>query len=96
MDNPGLRTLATFLGQIRRHQPATYSALSRERDRGYGMINRYLAFCLREGLILVSSTRKTMGRYLSKTYVLSERGEKLLEVVPPEGPISRRAAAAGC
>jgi len=85
MDNPGLRTLASFLGQVKRHAPATYSKLSEERSRGYGMLNRYLAYCLREDLIRVSSTRRTRGRYLSKTYVLSEKGARLLDIVAPQG-----------
>jgi hypothetical protein len=84
MDNPGLRTLASFLEQVKRHAPATYSKLSMERGRGYRMINRYLAYCLREDLIRVSSTRRTRGRYPSKTYVLSERGAQLLDAVTPE------------
>jgi len=83
MDNPGLRTLASFLEQVRRHSPATYSKISEERNRGYGMINRYLAYCLREDLIRVASIRRTRGRYPSKTYVLSERGAQLLGIVAP-------------
>ncbi len=83
MDNPGLRTLASFLEQVRRHSPATYSKISEDRNRGYGMINRYLAYCLREDLIRVASIRKPRGRYPSKTYVLSERGAQLLGIVSP-------------
>ena len=83
MNNPGLRTLASFLGQVKRHAPATYSKISAERGRGYGMINRYLAYCLREGLIRVSSIQKTKGRYPSKTYVLSECGDRLLGIIEP-------------
>ncbi|MCX6648571.1 MAG: hypothetical protein NTV61_04190 [Candidatus Bathyarchaeota archaeon] len=84
MDNHGLRTLTSFLGQVKRHAPATYSKLSQERGRGYGRLNRYLAYCLKEDLIRVSSTRKTRGRYPSRTYVLSERGAQLLDAVTPK------------
>ena len=90
MDNPGLRTLASFLEQVRRHSPATYSKISEDRNRGYGMINRYLAYCLREDLIRVASIRKTRGRYPSKTYVLSERGAQLLGIVAPVGARTSR------
>jgi len=93
MDKPGLKTLTTFLDQIRRRAPATYSAISEERARVYGMINRYLTYCLRENLIQVHSTRRTRGRYPSKTYVLSEKGARLLDIVAPEKKASRRAAA---
>ena len=74
MENPGLKTLLSFLEQVRRNTPATFSKLSRERNRGYGMINRYLKFCIRNDLIRVVSERRTRGRYPSKEYVLSEGG----------------------
>ncbi len=90
MDNPGLRTLASFLEQVKRHSPATYSKISEGRNRGYGMINRYLAYCLRENLIEISSVRRARGRYPSKTYVLSERGARLLGIVAPEGARTSR------
>jgi len=93
MDKPGLKTLTTFLDQIRRRAPATYSAISEERARGYGMINRYLDYCLKENLILIHSTRRTRGRYPSKTYVLSEKGARLLDIIAPKKKTSRRAGA---
>jgi DNA-binding PadR family transcriptional regulator len=93
MDNPGLKTLTTFLDQIRRMAPATYSVISEERARGYGMITRYLDYCLKENLIQVHSTRRTRGRYPSKTYILSEKGARLLDIVAPEKKANRRAGA---
>ena len=92
MDNPGLKTLTTFLDQIRRRAPATYSVISEERARGYGMINRYLAYCLKEDLIRIHSTRRTRGRYPSKTYILSEKGARLLDVVAPQNSEKKRAS----
>lgn len=80
MENPGLKTLLTFLEQVQRNTPATFSRLSRERNRGYGMINRYLKFCARNGLIRVISEKRTKGRYPSKEYGLSKRGEILLSL----------------
>lgn len=80
MENPGLKTLLIFLEQVQRNTPATFSSLSRERNRGYGMINRYIKFCRKNGLIRVISERRTRGRYPSKEYGLSERGETLLNI----------------
>ena len=44
MENPGLKTLLSFLSQVRRNAPATFSKLCEERRRGYGMVNRYIRF----------------------------------------------------
>ena len=80
MENPGLRTLLSFLGQVGRNAPATFSRLCEERRRGYGMVSRYIRFCLSRELIRVVSVRRTRGRYPSRTFDLSERGTRLLEI----------------
>lgn len=80
MENPGLKTLITFLCQVQRKEPVNFSALSEERRRGYGMVSRYLRFCLEHGLIRIVSEQKTRGRYPSKTYALSYRGTQLLAI----------------
>ena len=80
MENPGLRTLIAFLDLVRRNAPANFTALSRERRRGYGMVSCYLRFCLEHRLIRVVDERRTRGRYTSKTYALSDRGEALLSM----------------
>lgn len=80
MESPGLRTLLSFLGQVRRNAPTTFTTLCEERRRGYGMVNRYIRFCLSRGLIRIVSERRTRGRYPSKTYDLSERGAQLLKI----------------
>jgi len=74
MENPGLKTLITFLGQVQRNAPATFTALSEERRKGYGMVSRYIRYCLGQDLIKVVSVQKTRGRYPSKRYALSAKG----------------------
>ncbi len=80
MENPGLKTLLSFLGQVRRSASATFTKLCEGRRRGYGMVSRYIRFCLRSGLIRVVSERRTRGRYPSRAYDLSERGAQLLRI----------------
>jgi len=80
MENPGLKTLITFLGQVQRNAPATFSTLSEERRKGYGMVSRYIRYCLGQDLIKVVSVQKTRGRYPSKRYALSAKGTQLLEL----------------
>ena len=41
MENPGLRTLISFLNQVKKQAPVNFSGLARGRRRGYGMVNRY-------------------------------------------------------
>ncbi len=84
MENPGLRTLISFLTQIRRQAPVNFSGLARGRRRGYGMVNRYLRYCIGKDLIRIVSERRTRGRYPSKTYALSERGSRLLDIFDEE------------
>ena len=81
MENPGLRTLTSFLDQVRRNAPATFTKLCEERRRGYGMVSRYIRYCLSRGLIRVVSERRTRGRYPSRTYDLSDRGARLLKIL---------------
>ncbi len=84
MENPGLRTLISFLNQVRNQAPVNFSGLARGRRRGYGMVNRYLRYCMGKDLIRIVSERRTRGRYPSKTYALSERGSKLLAIFDEE------------
>ncbi|UCH58044.1 MAG: hypothetical protein JSV18_03885, partial [Candidatus Bathyarchaeota archaeon] len=69
-----------FLAQVRRNAPVNFSTLSKERRRGYGMVSRYLRYCIDQGLITVVSERRTRGRYPSKNYALSEKGSMLLAI----------------
>ena len=84
MENPGLRTLISFLNQVRNQAPVNFSGLARGRRRGYGMVNRYLRYCIGKDLIRIVSERRTRGRYPSKTYALSERGFRLLAIFDEE------------
>ena len=79
MINPGLRTLLSFLHQIEEMAPVNFSRLSEARKYGYGMVTRYIKFCLQKELIVVLSERRTRGRYPSKSYGLSDRGRMVLE-----------------
>lgn len=84
MENPGLRTLISFLNQVKKQAPVNFSGLARGRRRGYGMVNRYLRYCMGKNLIRIVSERRTRGRYPSKTYALSERGSRLLDIFDEE------------
>lgn len=81
MENLGLRTLTTFLRQVERNAPVNFSRLCAEHGRGYGMVNRYISYCLGNGLIRVVVERRTRGMYPSKTYELSLRGATLLSLL---------------
>jgi hypothetical protein len=81
MENPGMRTLTTFLRQVERNAPVNFSGLCAERRKGYGMVNRYISYCLSNGLIRVVVERRTRGRYPSRTYELSLRGATLLSLL---------------
>ena len=83
MENPGLKTLITFLSQVNRNAPANFTAISEERRKGYGMVSRYIKYCLGQDLIRVVSEQKTRGRYPSKKYALSEKGSRLLGMFQP-------------
>ena len=80
MENPGLKTFITFLSQVEKNSPANFTALSEERRKGYGMVSRYIHYCLGEGLIRVVSVQRSRGRYPSKRYALSEKGAAFLEL----------------
>ncbi len=84
MENPGLRTLISFLNQVKKQAPVNFSGLARGRRRVYGMVNRYLRYCIGKDLILIVSEFRTRGRYPSKTYALSEKGSKLLAIFDEE------------
>jgi len=78
LENPGLRTLISFLRRVGERAPANFSSLCE--GRGYGMVSRYLGWCLEKGLIRVVEVRRARGRYPSKTYGLTTRGRRLLEL----------------
>ncbi len=81
MENPGVRTLTSFLRQVRRNAPVNFSTLYEERRKGYGMVTRYIRYCLGHDLITIVSERRTRGRYTSKEYALSKRGTRLLTLL---------------
>jgi len=78
--NPGLRTLLSFLRLVGEKAPATFTQLSKERRRAYGMVGSYIGFCLRKGLIRVVNVTHTRGPRPSKQYDLTERGSQLLKL----------------
>ena len=84
MESPGLRTLISLRSQINKQAPVNFSELARGRRRGYGMVNRYLRYCIGKDLIHIVSERRTRGRYPSKTYALSERGSRLVAIFDEE------------
>lgn len=83
MENPGLKTLIIFLGHVDRNAPANFTTICEERRKGYGMVSRYIKYCLGQDLIRVVSEQKTRGRYPSKKYALSEKGSQLLGMFQP-------------
>jgi len=83
MENPGLKTLITFLGHVNQNAPANFTTICEERRKGYGMVSRYIKYCLGQDLIQVVSEQKTRGRYPSKKYALSEKGRQLLGMFQP-------------
>ncbi|UCD44115.1 MAG: hypothetical protein JSV27_08210 [Candidatus Bathyarchaeota archaeon] len=80
MYNLGVRTLIQLLGDVGDREPVNFSDLCLGGRRGYGMVGRYLKFCMAAGLIDVVAVRKGRGRYPSRDYALSERGRRLLEL----------------
>jgi hypothetical protein len=84
VESPGLRTLISLRNQINKQAPVNFSELARGRRRGYGMVNRYLRYCIGKDLIHIVSERRTRGRYPSKTYALSERGSRLVAIFDEE------------
>ena len=90
--NPGLRTLIGFLRDVESRLPVNFSGLCRDGRRGYGMVGRYIRFCLEEELIQIVAVRRGRGRYPSKDYALSGRGRKLLDLFPrkKEAPTIRK------
>ena len=84
MENPGLRTQISFLNHVKKQAPVNFSGLARGRRRGYGMVSRYLMYCMGNDLIRIVSERRTRGRYPSKTYALSDKGSRLLDIFNEE------------
>ena len=60
--------------------PVTFSEICDAKNSGFGMVNRYLKFCLKHELIEVIETRKARGRYPSKLYGLTESGSNYLKI----------------
>ena len=90
VENPGLRTLLSFLNRVGSRAPANFTALCEGGWRGYGMVSRYLRFSLKYGLIRVVAERRGRGRYPSRDYDLSERGRRLLEIFEEQGASNPR------
>jgi len=86
MENPGLRTLLSFLNHVRRLAPASFSKLCEGRQRGYRIVSRYIGFCVDHGLIRVVLDRRTRGKYTSREYELSEKGLVFLEILSKTSP----------
>jgi len=80
MENPGVKTLYEFLKIIKEKQPTTFSELAAIKNDGFGIVSRYLKFCLKHDLIEIVETRKTRGRFLSKLYALTVNGHSFLRV----------------
>lgn len=80
MNNPGLKTLLSILQQIKEKGPLTFYQLSLMRSRAYGLVSRYLKFCLKSELIEIHSQHKGRGPYLSKKYQLSPKGHQLINI----------------
>ena len=87
MENPGLKTLISFLNQINQNAPVNFSTLCEERRKGYGMVSRYLRYCLDQEFIEIVSERRTRGRYPSKEYSLSDKGSDLLTIFQESMPL---------
>jgi len=80
MNNPGIKTLFEFLSTIKDKTPASFSDICGARNSGYGMVSRYIKFCLEHELIEVIEERKARGRYPSKLYGLTESGSNFIEI----------------
>jgi len=87
VENPGLRTLLSFLNRVGSMAPANFTAPCEGGWRGYGMVSQYLRFCLEQGLIRVVAEKRGRGHYSSRDYDLSERGRRLLEVFEELGAL---------
>ena len=80
MPNPTIKTLVEFLRLIKKEEPVTYYGISKHRRKAYGMVSRYLRFCLQKGFIKIAGTAKGRGPKPSKFYVISPRGEAVLNL----------------
>lgn len=81
MENPGIRTLQTFLSIIKSQQPTTRQRISEDLNRAYGMVNEYLKFCLKKNLIEISKVEHNRGPWPQKFYTLTSTGMKLTEIL---------------
>ena len=81
MNNPRLDNLLSFLSTFTSfNEGARFSDLLSSFKKSGTQITRYIKFCLHKDLIYVASERKTRGRYLSKTYALTDRGKTILRL----------------
>ena len=81
MENPGIRTLQTFLSIIKSQEPTTRQRISENLNRAYGMVNEYLKFCLKTNLIEISKVEHSRGPWPQKYYVLTSNGKILADVL---------------
>ena len=81
MENPGIRTLQTFLSIVKSQEPTTRQRISEDLNRAYGMVNQYLKFCLKTNLIGISKVQRNRGPWPQKFYVLTSNGKKLTEIL---------------
>lgn len=87
MDNPGLLSVIQFLTNMREMGRANFSQITNHKGKGYGMVSRYIKFCLKFDLIKIVEVKKnSRGRYPSKVYSISEKGEIIVNMFaePPE------------
>jgi hypothetical protein len=59
MENPGLRTLISFLHQVKKQAPVNFSGLARGRRWGYGMVNKSQRYRIGKELIFIVSGFRT-------------------------------------
>ena len=81
MENPGIKTLRTFLSIIKSQEPTTRQRISEDLNRAYGMVNEYLKFCLKTNLIEISKVEHNRGPWPQKFYTLTCTGKKLTEIL---------------
>jgi predicted transcriptional regulator len=81
MENPGIKTLQTFLSIIKSQEPTTRQRISEDLNRAYGMVNEYLKFCLKTNLIEISKVEHNRGPWPQKFYILTSTGKKLAKIL---------------
>lgn len=87
MDNPGLLSVIQFLNNMKEMGTANFSQITDHKGKGYGMVSRYIKFCLKFDLLKIVEIKKnSRGRYPSKVYALSDKGSTLIDMFaePPQ------------